>query len=240
MRNPLHEELLDLDYVPIEKLDEELPPEYVLLYVKNLSGVNQRFIIENIDTTLETLVNSNPSSEMIDENTIQFCLSPAPYSPVVSIDDISDIIDPVYPYRLTVTGTISVTAEETPNSLNVRYYDTIVPATFIGSTNRWTASFDLETVDKTTLQNLSATGTTFNIVTGKLSQESDQANANYSIIITPVYTLDPAINVVITVEDILRLIPAINVRTSVEEIITLLPAINVTAVVVDKQAYSNE
>lgn len=77
MKNPLYNELVELGYVPIEELDEELPPEFVLLHLKNLSQENQRFIIESIDTSIQYLAHQNPSMEQFQgqENAVQFCLA---------------------------------------------------------------------------------------------------------------------------------------------------------------------
>ena len=181
MRNPLYEELVELDYVPIKKLDEELPPEFVLLHLKNLSQENQRFIIEAIDTSIPYLAHQNPSLEQYQdqENSVQFCLTLVPYTPTVIIDEIAEIVNPEYPYRFTITGSISTTEIDIPNSVTVLYGDTIAQANFINGTNKWTLTIDLDEVKATTLQTLSAVGTVFNIESGKISPESDRVYRDF-------------------------------------------------------------
>jgi hypothetical protein len=43
MNNPLYDELLNLRYIPISAIDEELPPESVVLYFKNLSQIDKEY-----------------------------------------------------------------------------------------------------------------------------------------------------------------------------------------------------
>lgn len=230
MRNPLYEELVEIDYVPINKLDEELPPEFVLLHLKNLSQENQRFIIESIDTSIQYLAHQNPSLEQYQdqENAVQFCLTLVPYTPTVIIDDIAEIVNPEYPYRFTITGSISTTEIDIPNSVTVLYGDTIAQANFINDTNKWTLTIDLDEVKATTLQTLSAVGTVFNIESGKISPESDRTYKDFLVRFPIELYLLPVEDVEITVEEILTLIPVINVNLAVEEILTLIPVINVS------------
>ena len=204
MKNPLYEELVELGYVPIEELDEELPPEFVLLHLKNLSQENQRFIIESIDTSIQYLAHQNPSMEQFQdqENAVQFCLTLVSYTPTVIIDDIADIVNPEYPYRFTITGSISTTEEDIPNSVTVSYGNTIAQANFIDGTNKWTLTLDLDTVTSTTLQSLSAVGTVFNIESGEISPESDRVFSEFLVMV--LYLL-PVEDVQITVEEILTL-----------------------------------
>ena len=212
MKNPLYEELIELGYVPIVELDEELPPEFVLLHLKNLSQENQRFIIESIDTSIQYLAHQNPSMEQFQdqENAVQFCLTLVPYTPTVIIDEIAEIVNPEYPYRFTITGSISTTEIDIPNSVTVLYGDTIAQANFINGTNKWTLTIDLDEVEATTLQTLSAVGTVFNIESGKISPESDRVYRDFLIKFPIELRLLPVEDVLIYVEDILTLIPVEN------------------------------
>lgn len=229
MRNPLYEELVELDYVPIRKLDEELPPEFVLLHLKNLSQENQRFIIESIDTSIPYLAHQNPSLEQYQdqENAVQFCLTLVPYTPTVIIDDIAEIVKPEYPYRFTITGSISTTETDIPNSVTVLYGDTIAQANFINDTNKWTLTIDLDEVTSTTLQSLSAVGTVFNIESGKISPESDRVYSEFLIRFPIELYLLPVEDVQITVEEIYNLLPVENVKLSFVEVLSLNPVENV-------------
>lgn len=77
MADILYEELVGLNYNPTNDIDDELPPEYVVLYLKNRSTIDKKIIVEPIPLQQVLLTNQNPSLKLIDNKAI-FCLSPLP------------------------------------------------------------------------------------------------------------------------------------------------------------------
>ena len=75
MADILYEELVGLNYNPTNDIDDELPPEYVVLYLKNKSTIDKKIIVEPIPLQQILLSNQNPSLRLIDNKAV-FCLSP--------------------------------------------------------------------------------------------------------------------------------------------------------------------
>ena len=75
MANILREELIENNYVSTNNIDDELPPEYVVLYLKNKSTIDKKIIVEPIPLQQILLSNQNPSLRLIDNKAV-FCLSP--------------------------------------------------------------------------------------------------------------------------------------------------------------------
>ena len=76
MADILYEELVGLNYSPTNDIDDELPPEYVELYLKNKSTIDKKIIVEPIPLQQVLLTNQNPSLKLIDNKAI-FCLTPS-------------------------------------------------------------------------------------------------------------------------------------------------------------------
>ena len=226
MNNPLYNELIDIDYVPVKTIDEELPPEFVVLYLKNLSQIDKRFVIESIHNDLIELENNNPSIE-VERPFVEFCLALAPFIPVVTINKIEDLYEPSFPYSLQVSGTISNIEGYQPNSVKILFdgKETLVEQI---DGNEWSTTISITDINITSLQTITAVGTSLEIATGTISPESDRVISQFNVILPIKLELIPVENVRITLEEILALIPAINVNLSVEEILTLIPVENVT------------
>ena len=77
MADILYEELVGLNYNPTNDIDDELPPEYVVLYLKNKSTIDKKIIVEPIPLQQILLNNQNPSLRLIDNKAV-FCLTPPP------------------------------------------------------------------------------------------------------------------------------------------------------------------
>ena len=77
MANILRDELIENNYVSTNNIDNELPPTHVVLYLKNISGIDKKTIVEPIPLQQVLLTNQNPSLKLIDNKAI-FCLSPRP------------------------------------------------------------------------------------------------------------------------------------------------------------------
>ena len=75
MANILRDELIENNYVSTNNIDDELPPTHVVLYLKNISGIDKKTVIEPIPSQQVLLTNQNPSLKLIDNKAI-FCLSP--------------------------------------------------------------------------------------------------------------------------------------------------------------------
>ena len=78
MANILRDELIENNYVSTNNIDDELPPTHVVLYLKNISGIDKKTVIEPIPLQQVLLTNQNPSLKLIDNKAI-FCLSPPKY-----------------------------------------------------------------------------------------------------------------------------------------------------------------
>ena len=75
MANILRDELIENNYVSTNNIDNELPPTHVVLYLKNISGIDKKTVIEPIPLQQVLLTNQNPSLKLIDNKAI-FCLTP--------------------------------------------------------------------------------------------------------------------------------------------------------------------
>lgn len=225
MNNPLYNELIDIDYVPVKTIDEELPPEFVVLYLKNLSQIDKRFVIENIHNELIELESNNPSIE-VERPFVEFCLALAPFIPVVTINKIEDLYEPSFPYSLQVSGTISNIEGYQPNSVKIIFdgKETLVEQI---NGNEWSTTISITDISITSLQTITAVGTSLEIATGTVSPESERVISQFNVTLPIKLELIPVENVRITLEEILTLIPVINVNLAVEEILTLIPVENV-------------
>lgn len=74
MANILRDELIENNYVSTNNIDDELPPTHVVLYLKNISGIDKKTVIEPIPLQQVLLNNQNPSLKLIDNKAI-FCLT---------------------------------------------------------------------------------------------------------------------------------------------------------------------
>ena len=74
MANILRDELIENNYVSTNNIDNELPPTHVVLYLKNISGIDKKTVIEPIPLQQVLLTNQNPSLKLIDNKAI-FCLT---------------------------------------------------------------------------------------------------------------------------------------------------------------------
>ena len=76
MENILYEELIDKEFVPISELDEDIPPTYVVLYLKNLSlDTDKKIIVQPVSSLQLQLDNQNQ------DNLIQFRYLSTPLHP---------------------------------------------------------------------------------------------------------------------------------------------------------------
>ena len=77
MANILYEELIDKEFVPIFELDEDIPPTYVVLYLKNLSlDTDKKIIVQPVSSLQLQLDNQNPSMRF-ENGRATFCLTPS-------------------------------------------------------------------------------------------------------------------------------------------------------------------
>lgn len=185
MNNPLYDELLNLRYIPISAIDEELPPESVVLYFKNLSQLDKRISVEPIHGVQLDLQNQNPTI-VLENYKATFCLGSLGYIPVVTIIPIDDILDPEYPRQITFTGTISRTDDFIPNSILVEYYGITKRASLVDDTN-WTVTFDLYEVTVDTIQTVSAIANSIDV--NNPNQEgvfSDPVEEQFNVLFTEV------------------------------------------------------
>lgn len=180
MTNPLYNELLNLRYIPISAIDEELPPESVVLYFKNLSQLDKRISIEPIHGVQLDLVAQNPTIELEDFKAT-FCLGPSAYIPIVTINTISDITDPSYPVSITITGTISRTENYIPNEIVVNYNNQNKRATLVDDTN-WTVTFDLRVVSQNLTDYVTAKANSIDVNSSVISEYSDIVTSEFNII----------------------------------------------------------
>ncbi len=82
MANILYEELIDKEFVPIFELDEDIPPTYVVLYLKNLSlDTDKKIIVQPVSSLQLQLDNQNPSMRFENGRAL-FCLTPPPPQPI--------------------------------------------------------------------------------------------------------------------------------------------------------------
>ena len=180
MTNPLYNELLNLRYIPISAIDEELPPESVVLYFKNLSQLDKRISIEPIHGVQLDLVAQNPTIELEDFKAT-FCLGPSAYIPIVTINTISDITDPSYPVSITITGTISRTENYIPNEIVINYNNQNKRATLVDDTN-WTVTFDLRVVSQNLTDYVTAKANSIDVNSSVISEYSDIVTSEFNII----------------------------------------------------------
>lgn len=180
MNNPLYDELLNLRYIPINEIDEELPPESVVLYFKNLSQLDKRISVEPIHGVQIDLQNQNPTIELEDYKAT-FCLGPSPYIPIVTIDPIEDFVDPRYPLSVTFTGTISRSDNYIPNEIVVNYNDLNKRATLVNDT-QWTVTFDLRNVDQNLTDYVSVKANSIDVNSSIISGYSDIVTGQFNII----------------------------------------------------------
>ena len=84
MNQPLYDELIAKDYIPVETLDLEYPPDSVVIYLKNLTEQDSRVVIEFLDKDLQVpLYNQNPSIVIEDSGEATLCLSSEELQPRV-------------------------------------------------------------------------------------------------------------------------------------------------------------
>ena len=74
MSTKLYNELRNKDFVPVEAIDKELPPDYVILYLKNNSTQDTRVVVTPLTLEQHQLDQQNPSIKM-KGNSANFCLS---------------------------------------------------------------------------------------------------------------------------------------------------------------------
>ena len=114
MANILRDELIENNYVSTNNIDNELPPTHVVLYLKNISGIDKKTVIEPIPLQQVLLTNQNPSLKLIDNKAV-FCLSP-PSLPecIPTVSEVSCLcLDTTKNYKVTVDGqSITGTFEE--------------------------------------------------------------------------------------------------------------------------------
>ena len=180
MNNPLYDELLNLRYMPINEIDEELPPESVVLYFKNLSQLDKRISVEPVHGVQIDLQNQNPTVELEDYKAT-FCLGPSAYIPIVTIEHVEDYVDPEYPVSITFTGTVSRTDNFIPNEIVVTYNKVDKRATLVNDT-QWTVTFDLRQVDQNLTDYVYARANSINIETSVISSYSDIVSRDFNII----------------------------------------------------------
>ena len=105
MANILRDELIENNYVSTNNIDNELPPTHVVLYLKNISGIDKKTVIEPIPLQQVLLTNQNPSLKLIDNKAI-FCLSPPSLLECIPIvNEVSCLcLDTTENYKVTVDG----------------------------------------------------------------------------------------------------------------------------------------
>ncbi len=103
MANILRDELIENNYVSTNNIDNELPPTHVVLYLKNISGIDKKTVIEPIPLQQVLLNNQNPSLKLIDNKAI-FCLSPPSLLECIPIvNEVSCLcLDTTENYKVTV------------------------------------------------------------------------------------------------------------------------------------------
>lgn len=180
MNNPLYDELLNLRYIPISAIDEELPPESVVLYFKNLSQLDKRISVEPIHGVQLDLQSQNPTIELEDYKAT-FCLGPSPYIPIVTINPISDFTDPSYPLTVTITGTITRTDNYIPNEIVVNYNNQNKRATLINDTE-WSVTFDLRVVSQNLTEYVTAKANSIDVNSSVISGYSEIVTREFNII----------------------------------------------------------
>lgn len=180
MNNPLYDELLNLRYIPISAIDEELPPESVVLYFKNLSQLDKRISVEPIHGVQLDLQSQNPTIELEDYKAT-FCLGPSPYIPIVTINPISDFTDPSYPLTVTVTGTITRTENYIPNEIVVNYNNQNKRATLVNDTE-WSVTFDLRVVSQNLTEYVTAKANSIDVNSSVISGYSEIVTSEFNII----------------------------------------------------------
>ena len=180
MNNPLYDELLNLRYIPISAIDEELPPESVVLYFKNLSQLDKRICVEPIHGVQLDLQSQNPTIELEDYKAT-FCLGPSPYIPIVTINPISDFTDPLYPLTVTITGTITRTDNYIPNEIVVNYNNQNKRATLINDTE-WSVTFDLRVVSQNLTEYVTAKANSIDVNSSVISGYSEIVTREFNII----------------------------------------------------------
>lgn len=180
MNNPLYDELLNLRYIPISAIDEELPPESVVLYFKNLSQLDKRISVEPIHGVQLDLQSQNPTIELEDYKAT-FCLGPSPYIPIVTINPISDFTDPSYPLTVTITGTITRTDNYIPNEIVVNYNNQNKRATLINDTE-WSVTFDLRVVSQNLTEYVTAKANSIDVNSSVISGYSEIVTREFNIV----------------------------------------------------------
>ena len=116
MANILRDELIENNYVSTVNIDDELPPEYVVLYLKNKSTIDKKITVEPIPLQQILLSNQNPSLRLIDNKAV-FCLSPP--SEEISCEgatDTSGCIDIEGLWDLEIDG-IRILSDVTPQQI---------------------------------------------------------------------------------------------------------------------------
>ena len=72
--NPLYAELISKEFVDVVEFDEEFPPDYSILYIRNKSNQDTKIDITPYLGEQVPLENQNPSMEFKD-GFLSFCLS---------------------------------------------------------------------------------------------------------------------------------------------------------------------
>lgn len=111
MADILYEELVGLNYNPTNDIDDELPPEYVVLYLKNKSTIDKKIIVEPIPLQQILLSNQNPSLRLIDSKAV-FCLTPPPSSISCEGAIYSITLESLYPIVFDTENTVIVTVKK--------------------------------------------------------------------------------------------------------------------------------
>ena len=117
MANILRDELIENNYVSTNNIDDELPPTHVVLYLKNISGIDKKTIVEPIPLQQVLLTNQNPSLKLIDNKAI-FCLSPRPLQEISceGATNISGCIDIQGLWDLEIDG-VTILRDVTPQQI---------------------------------------------------------------------------------------------------------------------------
>lgn len=74
MATRLYNELTDKEFFAVESIDTELPPDYVILYLRNKSEQDTRVVVSPLTIEQYELEQQNPSIKM-KGNSANFCLS---------------------------------------------------------------------------------------------------------------------------------------------------------------------
>lgn len=85
MSKYLYDELIDKEFVAVETIDKELPPDSLILYISNKSNQDSRITLVPITIEQTFLENQNPSLK-IEDSSASFCLSSLEETPSIGCD----------------------------------------------------------------------------------------------------------------------------------------------------------